>query len=379
MRIRRLVAQGFRNLEPVDLNLDAPFVVFHGQNAQGKTNVLEAIHLLATLKPLKGRGRRELIQWGGNEAGVVGWVEAHGIDRQYRVKLTKSGRQAELDGKRVSDLNEYFAGIRCISFTPLDARIVSEGPLYRRQWLDRAAFTAKPAHLGVVRTVHRILSQKGAALRLDRPDLAVLDALDDQLARVGAELVSRRVEMLQALQPHVSAVHSTLSSGVGTVKLQYKTAGLGDSPADRMKSLRAKLEDARVNELRRRTVLAGPQTDDVQVVLDGRSARTYGSRGQVRSLVLSLKLAEMMAARERGLVPLFLIDDVSSELDRERTAQLVGALSDLGAQVLATTTDPDHMGVLPPHDTLRVAVNAGSLSVFSSNEVPSEDRDSPGE
>ena len=91
------------------------------------------------------------------------------------------------------------------------------------------------------------------------------------------------------------------------------------------------------------------------------------------------KLAEMMAARERGLVPLFLIDDVSSELDRERTAQLVGALSDLGAQVLATTTDPDHMGVLPPHDTLRVAVNAGSLSVFSSNEVPSEDRDSPGE
>lgn len=366
MRIRRLVAQGFRNLEPIDLNLDAPFVVFHGQNAQGKTNALEAIHLLATLKPLRGRGRRELIRWGGKEAGVAGWVHAHGIERQYRVNLTTTGRQAELDGKRVSDLNEYFAGIRCICFTPLDARIVSEGPTYRRQWLDRAAFTAKPAHLGVVRTVQRILSQKGAALRQDEPHAAVLDALDDQLAVVGAELVSRRVEMLEALQPHVRAVHGTLAGGVGTVKLRYKTAAVGDSRAERSAALRSKLADSRATELRRGSVLAGPQTDDVQVVLNGRSARAYGSRGQVRSLVLSLKLAEMMAARERGLVPLFLIDDVSSELDRERTAQLVGALSDLGAQVLATTTDPDHMGALPPRDTLKVAVNGGSLAVLGS-------------
>lgn len=373
MRILRLAARSFRNLEPFDLSLDAQFVVFHGRNAQGKTNALEAVYLLATLKALRGRRLKELIGWGAQQAAILGQVRCGDRQRQYRVDLQPTGRTALLDGKKANDLGEYFDGIRAIAFTPQDGRIVAGEPAHRRTWLDRAAFTATPAHLDVVRFYRRCLEQKAAALRASAPDGALLDAIDDQVARAGADLVTRRVALLAELQPHVRALHHDIAGGGADVTLRYQTAATGDSPAERTESLRRRLEEARSNELRRGITLVGPQTDDVTVKLDGRSARTFGSRGQVRSLVLALKLAELVAARERGDVPLFLLDDVSSELDRVRTRRLVGALGDLGAQVLATTTDPEHMDTLPEEETLRIPIEAGRAGTLDPPASNAED------
>lgn len=362
MRLTRLIASGFRNLEPFDLATDAPFVVLHGPNAQGKTNALEAVYVLCTLRPLRGK-RKELIRWGADEATISGWVRTPQLERRYRVDLTSAARTVELDGNKVSDLNEYFADIRCICFTPQDGRIVSGEPSWRRRWLDRAAFTAFPAHLDTAREFRRALAQRGALLKEPVPDRAVLDALDVQVARTGAALVHRRVALLKALEPHVRAVHRDLAGGTGEVRLTYRTAATGDSVAERTESLLIALSEARPNELRRRMNLVGPQTDDVKIALDDHSARAFGSRGQVRSLVLSLKIAELVAAHARGEVPLFLIDDVSSELDKARTGRLVGLLADLKAQVWATTTDPEHMDALPRSETLRIAVDRGTLAI----------------
>lgn len=363
MKLLRLAAQGFRNLEPFELDLGAAgFVVFHGPNAQGKTNALEAVYLLATLKPLRGRRVRELVRWGAEGCSVAATVEAAGVARGYRLDLGSEGRVATLDGKRVSELGDWFAGVRAIAFTPQDGVIVSGEPAGRRAWLDRAAFTATPAHLEVVRFYKRVLEQKSAALKAPRVDLGLLDALDEQLARAGADLVQRRVALLRELQPHVRALHAAIAGSAEPVELRYRTDARGEGVVERAAALRARIAEARSGELGRRTALVGPQTDDVAVVLGGRSARTFGSRGQVRSLVLALKLAELVAARERGDVPLFLLDDVSSELDRQRTRHLVGVLRELGAQVLVTTTDPEHMDTLPADETLRVAVREGRLS-----------------
>ena len=195
LQLTRLAARGFRNLEPFELDTDARFVVFHGENAQGKTNALEAVYLLATLKPLRGRRVRELIRWGEDEASVAGDVRVDGLVHPYRVDLGPKGRTALLDGKRVGDLSAYFHTIRAIAFTPRDERIVSGEPAGRRRWLDRAAFTAAPAHLDVVRTYKRVLDQKSAALK-PPPGAAVmpelLDALDHQLAVAGGRLIARR-------------------------------------------------------------------------------------------------------------------------------------------------------------------------------------------
>ncbi|HHO50521.1 MAG TPA: DNA replication and repair protein RecF [Deltaproteobacteria bacterium] len=363
MRLRRIVAEGFRNLGPLDLTIPARFIVLHGPNAQGKTNSLEAVHLIATLKPLRGRRTRELIAWGGQAARVSAWIEHEGIERQYRVELTREGRTAKLDGKRVSDLQEYFSGVRAIAFTPEDGRIVSGEPSRRRNWLDRATFTASPAHLDRVRTYRQCLAQKAAALRSGSVDTALLDVLDDQLSALGAELVTRRVWMLSELEPHMLSLHSDIAGGEGVLSLSYSTRARGETVEERRRSLRERLREVRPRELERRTTLAGPQIDNVRISLDDRPARDFASRGQIRSLVLALKLAEMVAARARGEVPLFLIDDASSELDAARTARLVGLLSDLGAQVFATTTDPGPLtAALPREDTLLVSLDGGVLS-----------------
>ena len=362
MRLTRLIGQDFRNLEPFDLPLDAPFVVFSGANAQGKTNALEAVHTLCTLKPLRGRRGAELIRFGAEKTTVSGFVRHPDSTSAFRVDLGPKGRQCRLDGKRVVDIEQYFDRIRCISFQPLDGRIVAGEPKFRRQWLDRAAFTASPTHLGVAKVYRRALQQKVSALRGGSVHRDVLMAFNDQLARAGAELTERRVQLLDELQPHIRGVHDSLVDGANAVRLQLRTDGKGNGASERYHSLMARFEQVADDEIRRRRVLCGPHTDDVRVELDGRSARTYGSRGQIRSLVLALKLAEMVAARQRGEVPLFLIDDVSSELDRERTRRLVAQLRDLGAQVLATTTDPGHMDSLPREETLMIAVDSGSLT-----------------
>jgi DNA replication and repair protein RecF len=192
-------------------------------------------------------------------------------------------------------------------------------------------------------------------------DHAVLDALDTQLALLGARLAERRAALLAELAPWVDAMYRTLADADGAVTLELRTTAKGTSEAERAEALMDVFARSREAEIRRRRTLAGPQTDEVAIRLGGRPARRYASRGQVRSLVLALKLAELRAARERGTVPLFLLDDLSSELDRVRTRRLVALLADLGAQVIATTTDPEHVDSLPASDTLRLAVRNGEI------------------
>lgn len=361
IRLQRLVGQGFRNLEPFDLALDAPFVVFHGANAQGKTNALEAIWYLCALKPLRTARPRELVRWGEERLALAGWTESAGIVRHRRIELADGKRAVQLDGKSCSNLGEYFADVRAICFTPADGEIVSGGPDLRRRWVDRAAFTARPAHLDTVRDFARALMNKGAVLRQDRPDHTLLDALDAQLALIGARLAERRAQLLAELTPHVDAMYRALADTDGHVELVLRTSARGADERSRAEALAEIFARSRSTEVRRRRTLAGPQTDEVSIRLGGQPARRYASRGQVRSLVLALKLAELRAARERGAVPLFLLDDLSSELDRVRTRRLVALLADLGAQVFATTTDPEHVDALPAADTSMLAVREGRI------------------
>jgi DNA replication and repair protein RecF len=361
LRLERLIAHGFRNLDGVDLDTRSRFVVFSGRNAQGKTNTLEAIWLLATLKPLRARRSRELVGFGAAAASVIGDVEHGGARHRHKVAIDDGRRLAYLDDKP-AELPGYFEDLRAIAFVPSDGGIVTGEPMRRRAWLDRAAFTASPAHLDVVRTWKRVHDQKAATLRAGRPDPLLLDALDDQLALAASRLVTRRRQVIADLGPHVERLHAAIAPRGGKLSIGYVSGITGDDADARLLSARHQLADARRREIERRMPLVGPQTDDVQLAIDGHAARAFGSQGQVRTAVLALKLAELLAARDRGDVPLFLIDDVGSELDRERKQQLVSVLHDTGAQVFATTTDPDHLRELPAVETAWYAVENGRLS-----------------
>lgn len=361
MWLERLAGRAWRNLADFDLDVDARFVVAVGENAQGKTNLLEAPWFVAALKPLRGTGLRGLVRFGEAHGSLGARLRgADGLSHQLRVDLG-DGRKLTLDGHKSPSLADWFSTVRAIASTPHDASIVLGEPAWRRAWVDRAAFTLSASHLGLVQHHRQLLSQKAALLRQHpSPDLAVLDVLDDQLAAAGARLVDRRAELLDALSPHLTQMHRAIAPGTESLTLRYRSVvPPGAGPG----ALRDRIAAARRDELRRRMTLVGPQTDDVEWLLEGHPARQFASRGQVRTLVLASKLAELVAASERGSPPLFLLDDLSTELDAARARRLVALLSQLGPQVLVTTTDAAHLGDLPASDARFFRVERGVVDV----------------
>lgn len=361
MRLVRLRTHAFRNLVSGEHATDARFVVISGPNAQGKTNLLEAVWVLASLKPLRTHRWQDVVRWGSDEAVISGELRTGSDHRRFRLDVGAGQRRMQIDETAQRDVTDWFEGIRAIAFTPADGEIIADAPAVRRRWLDRAAFTVQPAHLQRVQAVRRVLAQKREVLQADRPDRTLLDVLDEQLAARGAALIEARVRALDELAPHIRELHAGLAQQGQGLSVSYRSEGRGSTVTDRQEALAEALRDRRPDELRRRRCLVGPQRDEVRFQLEGRSARTFGSRGQVRSIVLALKLAELVAARERGDRPLFLLDDLSSELDRGRTERLVALLVDLDAQVWVTTTDPDHLGALPAGEVCHLLASNGEI------------------
>lgn len=358
MRLLQLSAVDFRNLERVTVNTDARFVVFWGDNAQGKTSLLEAACALATLKSFRAHLNRELVRHGADLAQVQGLVDDGGCRRHFELQIDAAGRRGRVDGKPPRRLEEYFEHIRAVVFTPEDVRIVRGAPEHRRRFLDRAAFTAQATFLALARDFQQALDQKAALLRSRSPDPVALDAYDERLAAAGARLSARRARVVEELRGPFLEVYAAIAQREG-VRLRYAARlGEGDEPAlaARYHEL---LQRNRRAELERGGHLDGPQRDELELGLGEHGARAFASQGQARSIALALKLAELIAARRRGAHPLFLLDDLSSELDRLRTGRLVELLASLELQCLITTTDPALLGGLA--DTRALEVRAGQV------------------
>ncbi len=340
MRVQQLRITDFRNLETIDLDLGADVVVFWGDNGQGKTNLLEAVYLLANLRSFRNARRGDLIRWGCKHARVVAEVAARDIERHFEVRIEGSSRRARVDGKDPRSLASYFRGIRAVAFTPEDPSMVRGGPAGRRAFMDRGVFLGRPDHVDTVRQYSRLLDQKSALLRTQRADRTQIQLWNEQLAQVGAEIVARRASFVQGLRPHLDRVHDALVPGESALGVSYRTCcDPGDAEA-----LAAKLDQKLDQELDRGQTLVGPHREDLVIRLDERDLRTFGSQGQVRSAALCLKLA-LLGAVTSGTddPPLFLLDDLGSELDPGRNARLLELLADHGSQLLVATTTLDHV------------------------------------
>ena len=367
MRLTRLTVTDWRNLTAASLETDARFVILHGDNAQGKTNLLEAVYMLATLRSFREHRLRRVIRHGQPLARLE--AEVTGLSGLRRLSWTCSseeGRELRLDGSPPGSLREWFAPIRAVLFCPEHTAIVRGGTDERRGFIDRARFTARPAYLELVREYHRAVRQKGALLRTGRASDAELDVWDQRLAALGIRMAQQRLEIVDQLRGPFQEMVAEIA-GKETVDLAMSGVGI---PGVEEGSLRDRLARARSEERRRRMVLAGPHRDDLEILLDGQPARQFASQGQARSIVLALKLAELEAARRRGEAPLFLLDDLTSELDARRRARLVGLLSDMESQVWITTTDPAYLGSLADTQSVRWRIAAGAASQDTKIAVP---------
>jgi len=342
VRLLSLEIRDFRNIARASLEPSPRATILVGQNGQGKTNLLESIYLLATLKPLRGSRLAELVRFGAEQAQVEGRFDGPGGSRTVAVQIAPGARIALLDGKPQERLDAYFEGLAAVCFSPDDLLLVKGGPEGRRRYLDRAAFNRWPAVLEEAREYVRALRARNAALRGASPE--VEESFRGPLVRAAARLLVRRQALVGELAPRVSRAFAEICGPLAP------TAQLGYRPASGMRAeggaeaLSARLDEIlalRVARDRERGYTsAGPHMDDLVLALDGRGARPFGSQGQQRALVLALKIAEIENLRTvLGRPPLLLLDDVSSELDPEKNEYLLRYLAALPAQAFLTATD----------------------------------------
>jgi DNA replication and repair protein RecF len=355
----------FRNLADVSLRPSPRTTVFVGDNGQGKTNLLEAVFFLTTLKPLRAARLAELVRFGAARAAVSAEMEGPGGLRRLAVQVDGAGRTAWLDGKVQERLEGYFEGLAAVCFAPDDLLLVKGSPEGRRRFLDRAAFNRWPAVLSEARDFLRALRSRNAALRTAGPD--VEESFRDPLIRAGARLLVRRRDVVAELAPRVDlAFHQISGPGAPGALIAYRPAGglaLDGSEAQIADRYRAALEARSQRDRERGFTSVGPHMDDLSLSLAGRPARTYGSQGQQRAFVLALKISEIENIRALlGRPPLLLLDDVSSELDPAKNRFLLEYLRSLDGQAFLTTTDARLLAPAAGSDTLFMSVEAGAVA-----------------
>jgi DNA replication and repair protein RecF len=356
----------FRNLRQVLVTPHPRMNVLAGPNGQGKTNFLEAIFLLGTLRAFRGGGLDELVSFGESQAYVRGRVSRGAVERLFEVGLRCGAvrqKRARIDGKAVRAAGDYFGGFNVVLFAPEDLRLVRGAPAERRRFLDRAVSNAMPQFLPEAQTYDRILRSRNALLReylKGKSDGAeLLSVFDEQLAAAGAALVRRRRRFLADLLPRVQAAHESITRSGLTLGLGYDSK-LVSQDDELSAELLVALRAARRRDLERGFTGPGPHGDDLEIQLNGHPARFHASQGQVRAIILALKVAEIEHLTQvLGEPPILLLDDVSSELDPERTTYLFEFIGGLSCQAYLTTTMP---GQLPlPPDRADFEVRSGEI------------------
>jgi DNA replication and repair protein RecF len=369
VRLRKLSLQHFRNIAQAEVEPSPRLTVLIGENGQGKTNLLEAVYLLATLRPLRAGRLAELIRFGAERAVVAGQVMTGAGERRLAVEVRPTERSASLDGKPIERLDTYLDGLAAVCFSPDDLLVVKGGPELRRRFLDRAAFNRWPAVLGEARDYVRALRARNAALRSGRGP--VEESFRQPLCRAGARLLRRRRDVAIELEPRLASAFAEISGpGAPAAELAYRpSAGIeldGDEAALEQRLAEA-LAARLVRDLDRGYTSCGPHMDDVLLGIGGRAARAYGSQGQQRAYVLSLRIAEVENLRAiLGRPPLLLLDDVSSELDPAKNGFLLAYVASLPAQAFLTATDRRLIAPAAGVDTRFLAVSGGALTPLDS-------------
>ncbi len=374
MKLHSVSVERFRNLQRHQgLALSPRATVVVGENGQGKTNLLEALYFLCTLKALRANRLSELISFGGVSARVQGDFEIAGATRTIAVEIEAKKRTALVDGKKAATLEAYFGGVSVVAFTPDDLAIVKGAPETRRQFVDRAVFNRFPGYLAESREYLRALKNRNQLLKT-RSAGHDIEVWDDVLAKCGARIWVRRRALLRELGPKVTAAFARIAriQAQGTFVLKPSLADVALETSDEAqleRTLREALTAKLSVDRERGFTSVGPHSDELKIELGAHKAKAFASQGQARALVLAWKIAEIENLQaSNGFLPLLLLDDVSSELDPERNAYLMHYLQESGAQTLLTTTDVALVKQAVGTDAVYYQVKDGRIATATSIE-----------
>ncbi len=348
MYLKTIHLQHFRNYQEQWVEFLAPKTILVGNNAQGKSNLLEAVEFLATLRSHRMARDRELIQ----DEAAVGQIDAT-LERQagtsdLKITFRRNGRRTVAHNSEPLRRQMDFLGIlNAVQFSSLDLELVRGGPEGRRNWLDTLLIQLEPVYAHILQQYNQVLKQRNAFLKntqhlaLSTQHLEEQALWDAQLATTGTRVIRRRDRAITRLAPIAAAWHANISGSTEILEVKYIPNVSLEPPEGIQQAFLEKIQQRAVAEQHRGTSLVGPHRDEIELIINQTPARQYGSQGQQRTLVLALKLAELKLIEEVVKeAPLLLLDDVLAELDPYRQNQLLDAIADRFQTIITTT----HLG-----------------------------------
>ncbi|MDE7321609.1 MAG: DNA replication/repair protein RecF [Lachnospiraceae bacterium] len=334
MIIKSLELENFRNYDTLSMEFDSGTNILYGDNAQGKTNILEAIYLSATTKSHKGSRDKDIVNFAADEAHIRTYVVKDGLENRVDMHLRKSkSKGIAINGQKIKKAADLLGLLNVVFFSPEDLSIIKNGPAERRRFVDMELCQLDSFYLYNLNNYSKIVNQRNKLLKelFIHPELKdTLFIWDSQLVSYGSKIIERRKTFVSQLNEIIYDIHLKLSGGREELKIVYE-------PDVLMEDFEKKLEGCRERDIKTKQTSIGPHRDDFSFLAGDIDIRKFGSQGQQRTAALSLKLAEIELVKKITKdIPLLLLDDVLSELDNNRQNYLLNSIGDI--QTIITCT-----------------------------------------
>lgn len=340
MILNSITLTNFRNYDHLSLDFHPKLNIFIGPNAQGKTNLLEAIYFLSLAKSHRTSKDKELIQFNQEEAYINGQVTTESSSIPLSISIGKGGKRAKVNHLESAKLSMYIGHLNTVLFAPEDLNIVKGSPQVRRKFLNMECGQISKVYLSHLSSYNKVLAQKNQYLKSRKVDELMIEVLNEQMAEHATRIIIKRKQFIDTIEKHASKIHRDISNNKEDLKVIYKpNIKYDNEDADDLQQEITKLLSENLDkEIERGTSLVGPHRDDIGFTINAFDVQTYGSQGQQRSTALSVKLAELELINEEvGEYPVLLLDDVLSELDEVRQAHLLTSIRNR-VQTFVTTT-----------------------------------------
>ncbi len=346
MTVNSVKIKNFRNIADLSFTADNGVNVIYGENAQGKTNILETIWLFTGCKSFRGAKDNELIKFNEDFAKINLDFSDNAREKKSEIIIADKKKTASLNGVSLRSTAELIGSFYAVIFSPVHLSLIKDGPSARRKFLDTALCQLKPSYAEHLAGYKRALIQRNALLKdlhLNSGLYDMLDTWDDQLARYSAYVIKERLQYIDLLSDYSKNIYSGISENKESFSVFYsKNINKDFSVKDIYLSEIENLKNSRKEDILSKTTTVGPHRDDLEILINNVSARSFGSQGQQRSCALSLKLGESEIIKKvTGETPVALLDDVMSELDEKRQDYVLNHIND--RQVFLTCCDPSQV------------------------------------
>ena len=359
MYFKSVELKNFRNYRDQRAEFDPSLNIILGDNAQGKTNLLESLYIMGLGKSFKTGNDKEMIAFGEEFSRAKAVISGKGTeDTVIEIIINKEGKIIKIDGMKLSRTAELLENVYVVVFSPEDLRIVKDGPEHRRRFLDRELCQIRQVYYSDLGNYKKVLKQRNALLRDNCSDRDLFEVFDESLSDYGMRIIEERKKFTERLLGICSDIHLKISNNKEKLNISYKTE-IKDK-----EYFKNRLREDIETDLAKGYTSFGPHKDYLGISINGMDIRTYGSQGQQRTASLSMKLAEIeLIKQETGQSPVLLLDDVLSELDRSRQKFLIESMKNVQIFVTAAGIEEGLMDILPKGNVYYV--DNGKISLYN--------------